>query len=96
MLLIVVGCQEAVKIDQDLESSSPRRRIAGLSEISRRRRYDMLGKVVEMLADPDPVVRVDADFTIRELTGWKYDYRPYWNEADRRDVIRRLRKKLGN
>lgn len=90
--LLFSGCAPAPR--EKLSSPNPFQRAQGAVAAARQSDASSIGKLVDLLEDPDRGVRMYAIIALKQLVGTDYGYRYYAHESERAAAVRRWRQAL--
>ena len=92
-LLVLAGCRQR-DYRHDLRSANPLDRAAGIRGAVDARDRSAVPRLVGLLDDDDPAVRMYAILALERLTGQTYGYRYYARPAERETAVERWRQAL--
>ena len=90
-LLLLAACggspRKRMGVDEGLWDPNPAHRTEAVNQLQQTRDPAQVPRLIEMLDDPDAGVRLSANAALEDITGRRTNYRPWMNEAERRQAV---------
>lgn len=94
LLSAAVGCDSGAAHRRALASANPLDRARGVIRVSQARDGRAVHKLVNLLEDSDPAVRMYAILALKRICGRDYGYRYYADVGERSTAVERWRQAL--